>query len=161
MEDDIRNAFEVARKAEESAAAGFADAVARGDSKAEKAAQAAMNAALDMGRQAAGKESADQPLMRMLETQAAEIEQKAGEARQSAAEVRKKAGAAKLFKFEAMWNDAADQMASIGAQLIAANVASFDSLWSRLKDIKIPKMGYDAYSINWADLQRMAKEKAA
>ena len=110
------------QQAEQEAALALAAATASGDSKALKAAQAAMEAVIVEGRDARARQEANAPVIAALEAEAEAQRQQLTAAQGEQKKAAFAVNAAQRLKKGAEWDQAVSVLAGIGADLVALGV---------------------------------------
>ncbi|MBG6503331.1 hypothetical protein I5I35_25680 [Pseudomonas aeruginosa] len=152
--EEIQDA-EQRQQAEQEAAQALAAATASGDSKALKAAQAKMEAAISAGRESRARQETNAPVISALDAEAeAQREQLApaqAEQKKAAAAV----NAAQRLKKGAEWDQAVAVLGEIGVGLVALGVDY------ELASLDVPTFAPGGSKVTRASLRQLMKQEAA
>lgn len=161
LRHEIKQAEEDAEKDQQDAAQAIARATASGDSKAEKAAQVKLGQAMEAARLVGEKARTSQIVIDALASEASNLDERLAAARQQAEQARIAALRATATRLQVKWNAAVEELATIGAQLIATNTA-MGSPYHGLSKLLIPVFGPRPWNLDQYGLrQRAAKATAA
>jgi hypothetical protein len=159
LQSEVQQGKAAAQQAEQSAAQAIAIATASGDSKAEKAAQAMMSAAIESARQAEAKERQNQAVTSALEAEADALATQLGSAQKRADAATTAAQNAVRLKLHAEWNAAVEALALVGERLTA--IGERFTGYGGASALSVPVFGPVGRALTAGDLAHRAKEKAA
>lgn len=157
LQTELDTASARASQAEQAAAQAYARAVANGDDKDQQAAAAALRSAQHDAEAAELQAQRQQPVLEALEGEAGKLE-----AQHAEAETRVKAALDELscalrVKHAVEWDDAVDQLARIGARILAAAQLSGDSGYYLFRDLEVRRMAPESGSLSKRALEEIAE----
>ncbi|TKD47326.1 hypothetical protein [Azotobacter chroococcum] len=157
---EAKQAQEAARQGEQEAAQAIARAAASSDAKAEKTAQAKLSQAIEAARLVGEKDRTSQIVIKALEQETATLAEQLSEARQQAADAHKAALQAELHGLRGQWDAAADDLAALGARLVALD-RQLGGWNAGLSKLSVPRYAPLAGSVGLDELVRHAREDEA